>query len=344
MIISAKDIKKENIVFQRPLISVIIPVYNMETYLARCLDSVINNSYQNLQIICVNDGSTDNSLNILKEYEGIDSRIVVIDQKNQKLSAARNAGMDIAKGDWISFIDSDDWVHKDFFRILMNIANESKCDLIIGGAKRTSADTENDELIDQAAFREISVQELRQHKMLFTRVWGRLIKSELCQDIRFIPGTEPTEDSVFNAFLYKSNIRIALTDCPLYYYYKRNNSAVHSQTGMELLISAKRILKELDTLDKDDKRELLIRSMKTFLSGRFLKSVNSGYKVIKEDCEEYIRDTNQYFDVLTLQEKSIYFVLMKMPALYSLFRIAEDPTLIDFIIKRKHRNDIAGED
>ena len=336
--------KSERSRVQNPLVSVIIPVYNMESYLSRCLDSVVNNSYQNLQIICINDGSTDNSLNILKEYEKKDPRIIVIDQVNQKLSAARNAGMNIAEGEWISLVDSDDWVHKDFFNILMNIAVKSKCDLIIGETKSTSAYMENDELIDRAVFKEISLKELKQNKVLYTRVWGRLIKSDLCRNIRFIPGTEPTEDSVFNAFIYKNNIRIALTDTQLYYYYSRNDSAVHSLTGLELLMSAKRILKALDTIEKDNKRELLIRSMKAFLSGRFLKSVNSGYKVIKEDCEEYICDTTRHFDVLTLPEKTIYSVLMKYPALYFLLRIAEDPTLIDFIIKRKHRNDTARGD
>ena len=261
----------------------------------------------------------------------------MIDQENQKLSAARNAGMNIAEGEWFSFIDSDDWVHKDFFNILMNIAVKSKCDLIIGETKNTSAYTEDDELIDQPAFKEISLRELKKHKVLYTRVWGRLIKADICRNIRFIPGTEPTEDSVFNAFIYKSNIRIALTDSRLYYYYSRNDSAVHSETGSELLMSAKNLSKELNTQNGDEKKELLKRSMKAFLSGRFLKTVNSGYKDIKEDCEKYICSINQHFHVLTLPEKVIYSVLLKVPALYTILRIAEDPTLLDFIGRRKYQ-------
>lgn len=89
-------------------ISVIIPVYNTERYLHRCLDSIINQTYKNLEIICINDGSSDNSLDILREYEKNDTRITVITQKNSGLSAARNLGMAYSTGDFISFVDSDD--------------------------------------------------------------------------------------------------------------------------------------------------------------------------------------------------------------------------------------------
>ena len=94
----------------QPLISVIIPVYNVEKYLARCLDSVIGQTYENLEIICVNDGSPDNSLAILHEYAAKDARIKIIDQKNAGVSAARNAGLSCATGEFITFVDSDDTI------------------------------------------------------------------------------------------------------------------------------------------------------------------------------------------------------------------------------------------
>ena len=89
-------------------ISVIIPVYNTERYLPRCLDSVLSNTYDNLEVICINDGSTDNSINILDNYKVSDERVVVINQKNSGVSAARNAGINVATGEYIAFIDSDD--------------------------------------------------------------------------------------------------------------------------------------------------------------------------------------------------------------------------------------------
>ena len=93
-----------------PKISVIVPVYNVEKYLAKCLDSILCQTFSNIEIICVNDGSTDKSRKILEEYRNKDSRIIVVDKKNGGLSSARNAGMKVARGEFFSFIDSDDWI------------------------------------------------------------------------------------------------------------------------------------------------------------------------------------------------------------------------------------------
>ena len=93
-----------------PKISVIVPIYNVEKYLAKCLDTILAQTFSDIEIICVNDGSTDNSRKILSEYAKKDSRIKIVDKKNGGLSSARNAGMKVAQGEFISFIDSDDWI------------------------------------------------------------------------------------------------------------------------------------------------------------------------------------------------------------------------------------------
>ena len=92
------------------LVSIIIPVYNASKYLYRCLDSILNQTFRDFELILINDGSTDNSLEILREYETKDSRIIVIDKPNEGVSAARNQGIEIAKGEYIMFCDSDDYV------------------------------------------------------------------------------------------------------------------------------------------------------------------------------------------------------------------------------------------
>lgn len=101
------------------LVSVIIPIYNTARYLPRCLESIRNSDYKNLEIICINDGSTDNCLEILQEYKNKDNRILVIDVPNGGVSKARNIGLDYATGDYICFIDSDDWIHRQFFSALL---------------------------------------------------------------------------------------------------------------------------------------------------------------------------------------------------------------------------------
>lgn len=103
----------------QPLISVIVPVYNAEKYLDKCIESIINQEYSNLEIILVNDGSKDHSLSVCKQYQRNDSRIVIVNQKNGGPSVARNSGLDVATGDYIGFVDSDDIIEKDMYKILM---------------------------------------------------------------------------------------------------------------------------------------------------------------------------------------------------------------------------------
>ncbi len=111
---------------QEPLISVIVPVYNVQKYVARCLDSLILQTYSNLEIILIDDGSKDNSLKILREYEKKDNRIKVLTQKNEGVSKTRNKGIALSKGEYISFIDSDDYVSLSLYQKFVNAINKAK--------------------------------------------------------------------------------------------------------------------------------------------------------------------------------------------------------------------------
>lgn len=103
-----------------PLISIIIPVFNVEQYIPQCLSSVLRQSYKNLEIICIDDGSTDSSLDILRHYQQTDTRIRVISQTNKGVAAARNLGLNLASGELLIFIDSDDWLDDTFFETIMS--------------------------------------------------------------------------------------------------------------------------------------------------------------------------------------------------------------------------------
>lgn len=111
-------------------ISVILPVYNVAEYLSHCLDSILNNTYKSLEIICVNDGSTDHSLKILNEYAGLDDRVVVISQENKGQGEARNTGLKAATGDYISFIDPDDWITENAYEIIVEEIKRSNPDIL----------------------------------------------------------------------------------------------------------------------------------------------------------------------------------------------------------------------
>ena len=128
-------------------ISVIIPIYNVEKYLDKCLTSIINQSLKDIEIICVNDGSTDSSLQILEKYKEKDDRIIIINQKNAKQAVARNNGLKIARGEYISFVDSDDYIEKDFLKILYQTAINNNADIVASNVQ---------EFIDDDFFYDIS--------------------------------------------------------------------------------------------------------------------------------------------------------------------------------------------
>ena len=120
-----------------PLISVIVPVYKVEKYLAECLDSICRQTYKNIEVICVNDGSPDNCAEILQNYAACDSRITVITQKNQGLSASRNNALLKAAGEYVTFVDSDDTIAPEMIEELFRLAQTEQADVVIGNLVRT---------------------------------------------------------------------------------------------------------------------------------------------------------------------------------------------------------------
>lgn len=116
-----------------PKISIIVPIYNVEKYLQKCVDSILCQTYKNLEIILVNDGSPDNCPAICDEYAKKDKRIKVIHKQNGGVSSARNAGLDVATGKYVQFVDSDDWVEPEYSKTMINLIEENNCDLGICG-------------------------------------------------------------------------------------------------------------------------------------------------------------------------------------------------------------------
>lgn len=117
--------------YSSPLVSIVLPVYNVEKYLPICLDSILNQTYQNIELVCVNDGSPDNCGQILEKYAAMDERILVIAQKNQGLSGARNTGMRYAHGEYIMFVDSDDWIEAETCEVAVSAALKYGADLVM---------------------------------------------------------------------------------------------------------------------------------------------------------------------------------------------------------------------
>lgn len=179
-------------------ISVIIPVYNVEKYLNQCIDSVLGQTYQDLEIILVNDGSTDRSPEICEEYKNKDSRIKLIHQKNSGVSNARNRGIDNAKGEWITFIDSDDYISDNYFDA---IKNDNKFDWVFLNADRKIGEkfltfmNFESKIFDKLSF----IKEYAIYPDI-PGPWARFYQSKIINEnrLRFNPELKFGEDGVFN--------------------------------------------------------------------------------------------------------------------------------------------------
>lgn len=222
----------------QPLISVIIPIYNVESYLRRCLDSVLRQTYSNLEIILVDDGSPDNCPSICDEYANNDTRIVVIHKKNGGLSDARNAGLDICRGDYITFVDSDDWVNEKYVERLITIANKRDADLVIGEHKKTGnginlEDQQNH--YEKEFSNKEAIRILFENKCAsFTMSCGKLYKKNLFETIRF-PLNKYHEDNYTTYLIFYNTKKIVYTTQVLYYYFQREGSITSTSHPWDVL-------------------------------------------------------------------------------------------------------------
>lgn len=203
------------------LVTIIIPVYNTEKYLNRCLDSVINQTYKNLEIICINDGSKDNSLNILNEYVKKDSRIKVITQENQGVSKARNTGIEISKGKYLTFIDSDDWIEPNMIEEILKTAQNDYSDIVICSHYDVFVERKKpyQYKTKETYFEYDSADGYIKEIIYFPVVpWGKLFKKDFIKDMRFDENLTISEDRLFWYNLLYLTPSITLLKKPLYNY------------------------------------------------------------------------------------------------------------------------------
>lgn len=219
------------------LISIIIPVYKVEKYLEKCIESVLKQTYTNLQIILVDDGSPDNCGKICDEYAKKDSRIEVIHKANGGLSDARNVGISKAKGRYIGFVDSDDYIKEDMYEILLNLikkydADVSICNLydVIDGKEYVR---NKDNGIHEYSRIDI-LKEILLDKNIQSYAWNKLYKKELFDEIKY-PIGKKYEDIGTTFYLFEKCNKIVVTSEPEYYYLKRADSLVNNVTESTIL-------------------------------------------------------------------------------------------------------------
>tara|TARA_R110002049_G_C9177314_1_gene562970 strand:+ start:6999 stop:7943 length:945 start_codon:yes stop_codon:yes gene_type:complete len=210
-------------------ISIIVPVYNVEIYLKRCINSLINQTYQNLEIILINDGSVDNSKCICEAFAKKDSRIVVLNQDNSGSSIARNSGLDTATGDVIAFVDSDDYIDNSMYEIMLQLMQEHNLD-VVEIAQINSNETkkfDNKFVIENP----VTASKRIIKNTLFS-VWRRIYRKSVIDGMRFIPKIIH-QDVFFTIDLLKRVSSIGYLNSALYIYNLENTSVIRSKYSME---------------------------------------------------------------------------------------------------------------
>ena len=209
-------------------ISVIVPVYKVENYLHRCINSIINQTHKNLEIILVNDGSPDNSGAICDEYASKDIRISVIHKKNEGSSCARNAGLDIATGNYISFIDSDDYIHLSMLEIMLTNILEFDLDVIEIPPKFSFKERIFD---DKLTIEDSISASKRVIEDVTFAVWRRVFKKSIVEGLRFIPGIIH-QDVFYTMDMLKLITRYGFLNSELYYYNSDSESIIRSKYSL----------------------------------------------------------------------------------------------------------------
>ena len=238
------------------LISIIVPIYNVEKYLKKCIDSLLEQTYKNIEIILIDDQSPDNCGKICDEYTKLDNRIRVIHQENSGVGKARERAMDIAEGEYLTFVDGDDWLAPDFCEKMLTKLLFNDVDWIACNAKELD---ENGKEIN--AFNNIETEEfIKDNKILFddyfkgknyTRVvWGKLFKTSIIKKYKF-KELKMCEDTCFMIELFKSNLKVGLIKDYCYNYIRRGNSVT---SNLKFRVEDFDWLKGLEYIENDVKK------------------------------------------------------------------------------------------
>ena len=320
-----------------------MPVYNTEKYLERCLNSIVNQTYKNWELIAVNDGSTDNSNVILEKYAHNDNRVIVVNNNKQGVGKARNKALNLAKGEFICFVDSDDWLELNYLEELYKAATKSNSDVAICSFYYS---TEKGEKIGYSY--KSDVIPLREYKSKLIKddissyLWIYIYKKDLLRNIRF-NDLIACQDNVFlTEMLFKLNKDVAVVNKPIYHYYQRDNSTMHTKIFKRELcfFEAYKARYNLDYINNEEKafclKQMLISYFLFYQTGDYdkniikncLKVINSTNKIIFEKAKKLLNKKQFLRFILAYYCPVFYKPLYKI--YLAIFKLLPKKDLLDF--------------
>jgi len=288
-------------------LSVIVPVYNVEKYLKKCVDSILAQTYTNFEIILVDDGSKDSSAAICDEYATKNSKVIVIHKENGGLSDARNFGIEAAKGEFITYIDSDDWVHEDFLKNLYTIIIDKNADMAVCGVAFVYEGESHIDLNDEIKIEEYNGYDALE-KMLLGQIsqhgssaCGILYRTDLVKKYKF-PYRKYHEDDFLTFKYYLDSKIVVSTSQKMYFYLQRDNSIMHRAFGQSFL-------DELEAADY-----ITLECSK--LGRRFERAANK--KKFENYSQVFLENSElKKIDIVTYKRIKLYFNSIKFKLLFN---------------------------
>lgn len=299
-------------------ISVIVPVFNEAKVLSRCMDSLLKQTFQDIEIICINDGSSDNSLAILQNYADQDSRFKIISQENLGLSVSRNKGIDIARGEYIFFLDSDDYLHPQALEIFYQTAIHSQAPVVVSKSYcKLGKDVVSNALMNTNNIHykicKSPLSILYRHRLISAVAWNKLYQREALKNFRFIEGIY-FEDWPFTACFFSSIKNFALINEKLYIYNTSSPSITRSKFTIrkihDYIVGIRYVYNYFMRLNKIKEWEIVRKnrintSLKMMLS-KISKSTENMDELESYFKQEYIKLANEhivFFGDLSLKSK-----------------------------------------
>lgn len=293
-------------------VSIIVPVYNVEKYLSKCLESLINQTLKDIEVICVNDGSTDNSLSILKEYANKDSRIKIIDKQNEGVSVARNTGIEVATGQYLMFVDSDDYLVENACEKALNTIEHNESDIcifghydLVDGNKIISHKTN-----DLIKIKDLNVKENLVEYSIY--IWDKIYRTEFIKSnqIKFPLGLKTAEDVIFCLLCLFNEAKYATLAEPLYVYRidTNSNSATSNVQNIKNDIKAFETLYNLQ-IYKEQPISLQLQVVNRFCGGclyYYEKFKNTHSKLLKQDISNFLNLVETYYNQKNLMKFKRY--------------------------------------
>lgn len=318
-----------------PLISVIVPVYNVEKYILRCVESIQRQTYENVEIILIDDGSTDSSGLLCDKYASKDKRISVVHQANAGLSAARNAGLKIAKGEYVGFVDGDDYIHPQMYEVLLSalLGTDYTFSMVLGrivpdvselfhftppnGLKREL----HKEELTEALFNHRSINNLQEYQL--QAVWNKLYRRTIIGQMLFKDMS--TEDTEWNNRMYQRTTKAVLIESEMYCWVMRSTSITHQKVNENYIDRANSYclcLNEIPATDMLGRACCLEKLYKTMVNVRYWAwkteykplAIKTVERLKKQTINEFLHNRR-----ISLKMKSILLLFLYVPATYRFF-------------------------